>query len=82
MKELTGTLENWMVDKRFLNQGGYIIWGNLLNDAKERWAEGTRIHTSKIKTKDFPIESLKEGDVVKTVYSLYKLGKPANATVA
>jgi hypothetical protein len=66
--EITGTLENWRV--KFINDEEMIIWGNLNGDIHKRWREGQYIHTSGI-----AVRGVKEGDVVTTRNSVYKLGK-------
>lgn len=69
-KEITATLENWFVDPIFR-----VIWGDIQDDVRHRWRNGTRIHTSSIP--DFGKKKFRRGMVVQTLNSHYKLGKPA-----
>jgi hypothetical protein len=64
-EQLNGRLEDWIFD-------GFLIWGNLYRDPARRWAEGTRVHTSTVKSK----EPFKEGDTIETLNSKYLLGAP------
>lgn len=73
MIEITGTLEGWCQDNLY----AYIIWGNVFGDSKGRFRDGTRIHTSYITP---PSEEWKEGAIVTTRNSVYKLGKPYKET--
>jgi len=68
-KEITARLEEWWYDE--LN---HIYWGNVYDDIRERWWEGARIHTSRVKKGQ---SNLKEGDTVNTLNSTYLLGKKA-----
>ena len=68
-EEITGRLENW--HRQQIDEEYFIIWGNLYEDSHGRWPEGTNIHTSAIEERD-----VKEGDIVQTRNSIYKLGKP------
>ena len=74
MENITGRLEGWHQDNVF----PHIIWGNLFDDVHKRWREGTRIHTSNVKT---PREEWAEGKVVTTLNSRYLLGKPYPVSV-
>lgn len=65
--KVTGRLENWSKDPYFK-----VIWGDLYDDVHQRWPDGTRIHTSDIKKK--------EGDLVYTRNSIYRLGKKQEET--
>jgi len=64
---ITGTLENWAIDTSLP-----MIWGNVYGNSKFR--DGDMIHTSWV-DKDQLVD-LKEGDVITTVFSTYKLGRP------
>ena len=75
MSKITGRLENWSVDeRRFADNTEIIIWGNCFEDIHHRFRDGEIIHTSGIKLSDYPVDELKEGMVVKTRNSTYKLG--------
>ena len=65
-------LEQWEVQEDELEE--YIIWGNIYDDDKMRFKDGTRIHTSGISHKIFPTPALKEGSTVVTRNSIYQLG--------
>ena len=68
-KEVTGRLENWTYDVMY-----NVIWGDIYNDIRGRFGDGTNIHTSDIpggRRMEF-----KEGDIVKTLNSSYLLGEP------
>lgn len=69
--EVTGTLEGWCQDSVY----PYIIWGNVYGDAKGRFRNGARIHTSYVVT---PVEEWAQGGVVRTRNSAYLLGAPYN----
>lgn len=73
MQEITGTLENWLVDANYWGSGEVVIWGDIYKDTLKRWREGTRIHTSPIVTE---LEKLIEGALVRSKNSTYLLGKP------
>lgn len=68
-KVLAGTLNHW--HKQQIDAGECVIWGRLDHDARDRFDDDTHIHTSI--TPDIP---MKEGDVIETRYSKYKLGVP------
>lgn len=63
MKQITGKLSNVTV----MNKEGspYVAWGNISEDVHVRWVDGTRIHTSQIKSI--------EGDIITTLNSTYKV---------
>lgn len=69
---ITGHLEGWSVEQ--VNKQAYILWGFLYNDVVKRWPDGTMIHTSLIRSRDYPVSKLKKGSVVKTLNSTYELG--------
>lgn len=64
---ITGRLENWVWDERG------IYWGNIYEDSRGRFNDGTWIHTSLVKKEK---KNRIEGDLVKTLNSIYILGKP------
>jgi len=66
-ESITGILNNWYYDKTY-----NIIWGDVEGDVHGRWVDGTKIHTSNLTTKG---STAKDGDVVTTRNSRYKLGK-------
>lgn len=66
--EITGTIENWFQQQVTAKE--FIIWGNLYEDINNRWPEAVFMHTSGIKNRE-----CKEGDIVQTRNSVYKLGK-------
>lgn len=61
----TNYLRNWRVSHRF--DGAVIIWGEVYNDIKGRFADGTEIHTSRVLKADFV------NGVVETKNSVYHL---------
>jgi hypothetical protein len=63
--KITAELHNWERDPR------NIFWGDIHGDTKERWKNGTRIHTSLV------LEKLDCGDffLIQTLNSIYKLPK-------
>lgn len=66
--EVTGYLENWVYDDLW-----NVVWGEIFQDSKGRFPDGTWIHTSNIPSgrhRDY-----KEGDHVRTLNSLYILGE-------
>ena len=69
-KEITGTLENWYVDIIF---DKFIINGDIYKDNKNRWPDGTFIHTSSVISPSK--EECKEGIAITTKHSTYLLGK-------
>ena len=72
-QEITGTLENW---SRYEGLA-LCLRGNLYEDSKERWQEGTFIRTSMLAPQD---QELYEGAIITTRNSIYKLGKPLEIT--
>lgn len=68
-KMLTGTLVDWFIDPNGLD----IVWGWIEGDARGRFEDSTRIHTSSIP--NFRTDYV-EGDVIETLNSVYLLGKP------
>jgi len=66
---ITGRLENWSYDH--IN---HVMWGNLFDDAKERFREGAYIHTSNLR---HPKKTeFKQGMTINTMNSSYLLGEP------
>lgn len=70
-KRITGTLENWAEFPV-----GSMLYGDIYGDVRHRWPDGTAIRTSLIDWVD--LSTLKEGDIVQTRNSTYKLGKKYN----
>lgn len=71
---ITGTLENW----RYSTLDN-IVWGNIDYDVKGRFPDGTYIHTSYLpKYENWEPFDCKQGDLIYTRNSIYRLGKPAN----
>lgn len=66
-EETHGTLEGWELDPRG------VVWGTLMVDSKGRFKDETYVHTSTV-TSD--TSNLREGDIITTKNSKYKLGKP------
>lgn len=64
---VTGRLENWM--RQDYGGGAYVYVGNLYEDVNQRWWDGVNIRTSRVKKV--------EDDLVYTLNSIYRLGKPA-----
>jgi len=69
---VTGTLKDWVYDK-FCN----CVWGYIEGDVRDRFTDGTWIHTSDIpSTRQTRSFTAKEGDLIYTRNSIYRLGKP------
>lgn len=68
MDELTGTLNNWSLQK--VTDEEFVIWGEVTGDIHNRFPDGTMIHTSGIRSR-----VIKEGDIVTTRNSTYLLGR-------
>ena len=68
-KEVTATLENWRIHPQV-----QVIIGEINGDVYCRWLDGTSILTSHIV--GLSEMELKEGTLVETMNSVYKLGKP------
>ncbi len=73
MDEVTGILDDWIVDPL----GRSVIWGHIRNDKAGRFRDGDYIHTSFISLDAVGFEALKEGDMVYTRNSYYLLGTKA-----
>jgi len=69
---VTGRLDGWFVSE--LATGIYRLNGYVSGDVRGRFSDGEFIHTSAVFQADQPSSELKEGDIVKTMYSSYKLG--------
>jgi len=69
MSKVTGRLENWHVSMPIVT-GEVMIWGDVYEDIRNRFNDGTYIHTSGCESKKYV-----EGDVVTTRNSTYLLGK-------
>ena len=46
--QVTATLKQWKKGTGWYHS---CYWGNIYNDSKGRWSDGTRIHTSSVKEK-------------------------------
>jgi hypothetical protein len=68
MNKPTGRLENWFLSER---AHGTVLVGDVYDDIKDRFVDGTWIHTSKLEEGYV----LGEGELVKTMFSSYLLGK-------
>lgn len=69
-EEVTARLENWRLD----GFGFDIIWGEIYDDSKGRFPDGTTIHTSSIPGYKEKAKKFKKGDRVQTLNSVYLLG--------
>lgn len=79
MSEVTGTLNSWLKE-----QVGdiTIIWGYIYGDTKGRFYDGQYIHTSFLKMPAEEVDNLKEGDILLTNNSTYKLGYPLGGSAS
>lgn len=57
-------IKNWTLEKCY---DGFVIIGYIFNDEKQRFADGTPIHTSRVRLIDFVDK------VAKTLNSTYNL---------
>lgn len=64
--EYTAKLDNWVYDHFHK-----VFWGNVIDDKRDRFINGTWIHTSHCLEHE-----AKEGDIVHTLNSSYLLGTP------
>lgn len=64
-KPFGGKLENWF-------HTGTVIIGNLFDDPRSRWEEGTPIHTSRV-VREYEDAGRAH---VETLNTIYELGKP------
>ena len=71
--DVTGTLEDWRVQK-FPGEGAseFIIWGYVWGDKKGRFSNGQYIHTAGISHDQ--LDDLDNGTLVTTRNSTYRLG--------
>ena len=69
-EEYDGVLTNWIIDP----MGRGVLWGEIFGDKKERFNDGSWIHTSYMEPD--VISGAKEGIVVRTLNSAYLLGAP------
>lgn len=60
----TNLLKNWVVKEI---HKGCVVEGEIFDDIKKRWKDGTRIHTSRVLKIDFV------NGVVETLNSVYHL---------
>ena len=68
-EEHNGVIENWVP------YFGVAIEGLIYGDTKGRFYDGQLIHTSYVLLKAEDFLKLKEGDIIETRNSTYKLGK-------
>lgn len=71
MNKVTGRLENWTAVLHNMTQRTHVIYGDMYDDERNRFDDGTRVNTSTTSQTEF-----KEGDIVETRNSSYLLGKP------
>ena len=76
-KPYAGVLERWYVREFAIFKNEYVIFAILVKDELERFGGRTVIHTSGIRSTEFPISKLKQGDRIETRNSVYELGCPA-----
>ena len=70
MSNFTATIENWAWHKKSNTIVGYIY-----GDLNGRFEDGTFIKTSTLKPMSMNVSSPKEGAIIQTLNSSYKLGK-------
>ena len=70
MSNFTATIENWSWNKKSNTIVGYIY-----GDSNGRFEDGTFIQTSTLKPMSMQVSSPKEGAILQTLNSSYKLGK-------
>lgn len=70
MSNFTATIENWSWHKKSNTIVGYIY-----GDSSGRFEDGAFIQTSTLKPMSMQVSSPKEGAILKTLNSSYKLGK-------
>lgn len=58
-------LKNWQIERHW--DGNIVIYGEIYNDTKERFADGSHIRTSRVESIDFL------SGIVKTKNSTYNL---------
>ncbi len=72
---VTGTLEGWYYDAVH-----NVVWGSIDYDIKGRFYDGAHIHTSDIpKFRQDRVCTAKQGDLIYTRNSIYRLGKPLSS---
>lgn len=64
--QITGDLKNW-----WFNEGWNVYNGNIYNDTKNRWCDGTCIHTSNVEN----VDEYNDCFIVTTRNSVYRLYK-------
>lgn len=74
-EEHNGTLQSWRYDSHY-----HVVWGMIEGDTKGRFADGAWIHTSWLRHNKEEVGNFKEGDIISTRNSKYKLGTKAQAT--
>lgn len=67
-KCVTGIIRNWVFNRKM-----NVIVGNIYNDANGRFDDGSLIQTSKLLKMSMQVESVKDGAIVSTLNSTYKL---------
>mgnify|MGYP000344747418 CR=1 FL=1 len=70
---LTGKLRNWFYDPT-----KNIVWGNIYDDSRSRFPDGTWVHTSDVTT---PLEDIKQGEIIHTMNSHYLLEYPNESSI-
>lgn len=73
MEEYDAVLDAWNTQSH-PNVADFVIWGHIKGDNKRRFRDGCYMHTSGIPYEK--LEGLKEGMIIQTRNSKYKLGKP------
>ncbi len=68
----TARLERWSGSFSDTTGTG-VLYGDVYDDVRKRFADGTAIHTSLIT--DISGQCFEEGSIIKTTYSTYLLGK-------
>lgn len=74
VEQVTGYLQDWTTIPNLHTDNMYSLRGTCFLDAKKRFSDNTFIRTSTIDATKFPVDSLKEGMIVKTRNSSYQLG--------
>lgn len=62
---ITGIIKNARKDYYLGPGNGYVVWGNLYDDIRQRWHDGQHMHTSHVQKL--------EGDILYTRNSIYKI---------
>ena len=71
-EEYNGVLHRWRYDPSY-----HVVWGMIEGDTKGRFDDWTWIHTSWLRHKKEEVAAFKEGDIISTRNSKYKLGEKA-----